>query len=250
MVTNITIYHTADMHNRRSAFPLLRNCRKNGGALLLDSGDAIGGSNTLFYPAEPILAEMNEMEYAAMAMGNREFHYLRSVISMRARSVNFSLLAANIEDRTGRTSHCWKDYIVLLSGGLKIGVTGLSPVQFPEESFLSMLSGFSFIPPREALGRTMAKMKGEGVDFTILLSHLGIDDDRKIAESCSVDLVLGGHSHTLLKSPLSIAGTYIVHSGFFASHVGKVDLTFQEKVLASLAYEALPTGKNERGKRN
>jgi 2',3'-cyclic-nucleotide 2'-phosphodiesterase (5'-nucleotidase family) len=243
-VRKITIFHTADMHNRHAAFPLLRSNRNREAALFLDSGDAIGGSNTLFFPAERILAEMDEVGYAAMAMGNREFHYLRSVISMRAKSVKFPFLAANIVDRTGMVSHCWKDFCVISLMDLKIGVTGLSPVQFSRDSLLARLSGFTFIPPGEALAETLEKMKREKVDLTILLSHLGLDDDLELAESTGVDLILGGHSHSFLPKPLSVAGTYVIHSGFYGSHVGHAELTFEERSLTSLTYEALHTGED------
>lgn len=43
------------------------------------------------------------------------------------------------------------------------------------------------------------RLKSQGVDIIIVLSHCGLDVDRIMAAKCPlIDLVVGGHSHTFL----------------------------------------------------
>src|ERR1700687_2509032 len=90
------VVHTNDLHNRLPR-QTLEAVRKPG-ALLLDSGDAIRGSNWVYAKREPILEEMRESGYQAMAMGNREFHYLRSILRGRFKQAGFPILSANVVD--------------------------------------------------------------------------------------------------------------------------------------------------------
>lgn len=221
----LTLYHTGDLHDRRHVFSLMKKLPVDGGTLFLDSGDALGGSNTLFYLREPIINMMNDMGYAAMAMGNREFHYLRYVLALRRRNSSFPILAANLRDRTGRASQCWKDRIVLDAGGMRVAITGLTPVQFPLRSFLTDVTGFEFSPPGDALAPVLEDFRNQGAAPVIVLSHLGLDDDTRLAETLDgIDLIIGGHSHTVTREPKVIGRTAIVHTGFHGQYVGKVTM--------------------------
>ena len=75
----IRIYHTSDLHDRRGIVAPLRRMRAQHPGLLFDCGDALRGSQTVYYRNEPIIAEMDAAGYDAQAIGNREFHY--SVLS-------------------------------------------------------------------------------------------------------------------------------------------------------------------------
>jgi len=236
----LTLYHTGDLHDRRHVFSLLEKLPVDEGTLFLDSGDAIGGSNTLFYLREPIIALMNKMRYTAMAMGNREFHYLRGVLAHRHRSASFPILAANLRDRTGKVSHCWQNGIVLDVGEIKIALTGLTPVQFPLRSFLTDVTGFEFSTPREALLPVLEDFRNQGVTLVILLSHLGLSDDIMLAKTVEgIDLIIGGHSHTVTREPKVVGRTAIVHSGYYGQYIGKVSVSIDEGNPSSIEYQLI-----------
>src|SRR5581483_10881485 len=97
----LTLLHTNDMHDSRQALDWLRACPERSECLLVDVGDSLRGSNTVWHWDEPIVRDMNELGYAVQAMGNREFHYLRTVLRHRARQRRFPLLACNVEDLRG-----------------------------------------------------------------------------------------------------------------------------------------------------
>lgn len=240
-MSQLTIFHTNDLHNRRGVFSLLKRVCRDENTIFLDGGDALGGSNTLFYFREPVISLMNEVGYTAMAMGNREFHYLRVVLRHRFKNARFPILSANVKDLTGRTSSCWKDYILVKIGGLTVGITGLSPVQFPERSFLTRLTGFLFLTPDEAMKTLLKSLKETHVDLLIVLSHLGVREDERLAAAFDdIDLIIGGHSHTLLREPLKIKETYIVQTGCFGRYAGRIALTCGNGGIRTLEYELIP----------
>ncbi|MDQ7824784.1 MAG: metallophosphatase [Candidatus Eremiobacteraeota bacterium] len=239
----ITIYHTNDLHNRYQLFSLLKQVPRDERTFLFDSGDALGGSSTLFYPREPVLSAMNDAGYTAMAMGNREFHYLRPVLALRAKSARFPILSANVKDLTGKSSHCWKDHLIVEAGTLRVGVMGLTPVQFPEHSFLTRCTGFLFIPPLVALREILGEFEALGVHCVIVLSHLGLRDDRELAEKTrGVDLILGGHSHRVLHEPLRVGKTLIMQAGSHGRYMGKCVIEAGERPLRLASYGLIPGG--------
>lgn len=227
------------MHNSRAVFRLLETLKMAPGAILLDSGDAIGGSNTIFYPHETILTLMSKAGFAAMALGNREFHYLRAVTRSRAASANFPLVCANIEDLSAQTP--WRKSIVLNAWGRSIGITGLSPVQFPRESPWTWLTRFVFEDPVLAAARVAAELRGK-VDLLLLLSHVGLAEDRRIAAQVEgYDIILGGHSHTVLSEPLRVNSTLIFQTGSHGRYLGKIEIEEEDSRLQVVSYRLIPT---------
>lgn len=62
--------------------------------------------------------------------------------------------------------------------------------------------------------------------LTVALTHIGIDQDRQLAESVpGIDLIVGGHSHTVLPDGERVGETLIVHAGSHARFVGRVDVS-------------------------
>jgi len=68
------IYHTSDLHDHRHIVAPLKRLRAERPGLLVDCGDALRGSQTVYYGNEPIVAEIDAAGYDLQAMGNREFH--------------------------------------------------------------------------------------------------------------------------------------------------------------------------------
>lgn len=243
---NLTIYHTNDLHNRQHIFPYLLGVKNNGNTLLLDAGDAIGGSSTLFKFSESALEKMNDVGYDAITMGNRELNYIRWVLKIRAKQANFPILSANMEDLTGRSAGCYISHIIKEINGIKVGIFGLTPVQYLENSCWLHILRFRFHDPLKT-SRKMVEILRNKVDLLILLSHLGIDDDKKIAREISgIDLIIGGHSHTILKDPVYINNTYIFQAGCYGKLYGKIDIqvdTGKSPGISNLEYKLIEVNK-------
>lgn len=224
----LTLLHTNDLHDRRAVFPVLEQYPRDRSTLLVDAGDAIRGSNTVFRLHEPILDAMSRVGYDAMTFGNREFNYLRGVLNRRHAQVTFPFVCANVRDLRDKVNHLWQPTLVKQVGDVRVGLIGLTPVQYLEPSYWQPLFGFQFFPPMEVLEPLVASLRPQ-VDALVLLSHSGFDADCQIARTIEgIDVIVGGHSHTLLETPRRIGGTAIVQTGAYGRFVGKMRLRAKE----------------------
>lgn len=218
----VTIYHTTDLHDHRKILLELMKVPKDVKTLFLDSGDAIGGSNTAFRFSEPIVDMMNRIPYDAMAMGNREFNYLRWVLKIRHRQARFPVLCANLQDQRGCADNYYSPYLIKEIGGMKLGIIGLTPVQYEDGSFWHRVMGFSFKDPFKTAEKLVSELK-DRTDYIILLSHLGLEQDEKMARMVDgIHLIIGGHSHVLLEKPLRVNDSFIFNAGAFGGHYGRI----------------------------
>ena len=167
---------------------------------------------------------MSELGYHAMTMGNRELHYVPAILERRAKERTFPLLAANLIELWARPS-TWQEGLSLEVGGLKVGIFGMTVVQYPVGSLYEKLFGLRFLPPETLIEYLVEKYQAEH-DLVIFLSHLGIDWDRKLARKLSkkpklkCDLILGGHSHSTLEKPEVYGKTRLSHIGSHSSAFG------------------------------
>ncbi len=244
MSEELTIYHTNDLHNRlpgNFVFPEKPD-------LLMDAGDAIGGSNTLFKFHEPVLCKMRELDYDCMAMGNREFHYIRSIMKKRRDETGFPLLSANLLDLTDRIDGIISPFIIKEIRGIKVAVMGLTVQILPPRSFWESVFKFKFLDPVSTALEYIPELR-EKSDLIIILSHLGTDMDMKIAGTVpGIDLIIGGHSHTPMEKPLETGRTLIVQAGYHAKSFGslKVKLKKVEKnyILNGYEFKLIPIHKS------
>ncbi len=144
------IFHTSDLHNRlrpAAAERIAALKRGHPGALLLDAGDAIAAGNLGFSPGgEPILRLMAEVGYDAMAMGNRESHPNRAVLSKKLRDASFPILAANLTPSRPPLPPTVKPYVIFL-GPPRVAVIGLAPQITKPRSAWARVTSFTFEDP-------------------------------------------------------------------------------------------------------
>ncbi len=217
----ITILHTGDMHNRlteEKAEHLKQLKLANHSSLLLDSGDAIWAGNVFVRPGgEPALKLMNRAGYDAMAMGNREFHFLDIGFRSKIRNADFPVLSANIRAKNGGSLPILP-HIVKTVSGLKVAIFGLSVPMIIEKSFAAKASNFFFVKPVEAASQIVPTLKKEA-DLVFALTHIGLERDIELAEKVAgINLIFGGHTH--VKEIVQIGNTAIIHSGWHAKYIG------------------------------
>lgn len=218
----LRLIHSADVHGTSALYEALSEFSQQPDTLLLDAGDAISGSNTAFRWDEPNLTRMSELGFSAMTMGNRELHYLPAVLELRNRQRNFPLLAANLVDLWGREK-TWQDGVSLRVGELKVGVFGMTVVQYPVGSLYEKILGLRFLPP-ESLMEPLCRQY-EDHDVVIFLSHLGVTLDRELARivqagGFKLDLILGGHTHVTFREPEKFGQTLLSHIGSHSAGFG------------------------------
>ncbi len=90
--------------------------------------------------------------------------------------------------------------------------------------------------PEHEIGRVLSAYDESDYDLLIVLSHLGFDKDKEIASRIpEIDLIVGGHSHTVIEKPVVENGVIISQAGAFGEYVGEIvlDFDFQKKQIAS-----------------
>ena len=217
-----------------TAIALQRQVAQEDGrtVLQLDGGDQFQGS--LFYTAlhgDVELAVMHATGTEAMAVGNHEFDNGPDNLARFVRAARFPVLSANIEAE-GALAGLLRPYALFDRAGLRIAVIGLTT----EETRTSSSPGpdIAFRPPGPALAAAATRARAEGASVVVALSHLGLARDRALAaEVPGIDVIVGGHSHSLLSNvedgaagpfPILAGKTLIVQAGAYGRYLGRLDL--------------------------
>ncbi len=226
-VRELLILHTNDTHSRIEPIPandsnsrsagkagfvrratLIKEMRKeNPDLLLFDCGDFSQGSPYYnMFRGEVEVKLMNVMGYDACAIGNHEFDFGLENMARLFRMAEFSVVCANYDVKGTVLEGLVKPYVVIERNGLKIGVFGVSPAL---EGLVQAknFEGVIFEEPVEAAQRVARILKeDEGCDLVVCLSHLGwqmesCSDEKLVAATRNIDVVLGGHTHTYFEKP-------------------------------------------------
>lgn len=223
-MASFTILQTSDLHGRltpEGEGRLREMLQDQPGCLLLDSGDACGAGNLGYRPREPSLEALSRLGCRAMVAGNREAHVWRSVMAAKIARASFPVLCSNLTCRFG-PSPCSDRLTLLAEDGLRLGLFGLTVPMITRRMFARFLSDLLFEDPTATARKMVAELRAEH-DAVILLSHLGLRQDRDLArEVPGIDLILGGHSHVELREPERVGGTWICQPGahgFWATRV-------------------------------
>ncbi|MDQ7825114.1 MAG: bifunctional UDP-sugar hydrolase/5'-nucleotidase [Candidatus Eremiobacteraeota bacterium] len=221
---------------------------KNGNAgrtVLVDSGDCATGTalSNAFYGI-PVIEYMNLAGYDAMALGNHEFDWgVGKLMAMRTHA-KFPFLAANLIDRrTGKVPPYAQPYSIVEKEGVKIGLVGLITMNTTILQNPNRIKNLLFLPPEEPARKAIEELHRKGVRIILVLSHLGVEDDKALARKVpGIACIIGGHSHTALQQPLKVDETVIVQTGCHGSSLGKVKLILDSDSgsVKSFAGELIP----------
>lgn len=231
---HLSIFHTNDMHGRLEAMVRLsafaRRLRTEAEAhgqevFFWDAGDAADrrvrlGSITKGAAFSPILSAMG---YTLQTMGNAiSLPYGPQAMANVAARADFPILAANCRDGDGPLPDGLQEYVIIpLPHSLTVGVIGLTaPWGGLYEIFGLRLPDFC-----EVARNLVGKLRKRGVVLIVVLSHLGLEDDLRLAETVTgIDLIIGAHSHDRLPTGEERNGVLIAQAGEYAEALGRVDL--------------------------
>lgn len=178
-----------------------RKANEGKNVLLLNGGDNFQGS--LFYTTYKGKAEaefLNLMKFDAMTVGNHEFDDGEDALVPFLEEVTFPVLSANVHPNAqSKVGDKIKPSLVLDVGGQKIGIIGAVTTDTPE--IASPGPNIAIEDDIKTITAEVEKLKGEGVNKIIALTHVGYPRDKElIARIPGVDVVVGGHSHSLLSN--------------------------------------------------
>ncbi|XP_023246083.1 apyrase-like [Copidosoma floridanum] len=174
----------------------LLNERPN--AIFLNAGDNYQG--TLWhnvYRWNASVHFLNKLSHDAMTIGNHDFDDGIAGLVPFLKRANAPIVVANIDDSLEPTiQNYYKNSTIITRGNRRIGVIG---VIIQSTNILSNTEKLKFLDEIESVNAEATRLKAKGVDIIIVLSHCGLDVDRKIAANCpDIDVIVGGHSHTFL----------------------------------------------------
>ncbi len=211
---------------------------RSNNSILVDGGDQFQGTLFYTYYKGKLAAEMmNKLGYDGMTVGNHEFDDGPEVLRGFMDAVEFPVLMSNA-DFSGEELLADKllKSTVIERGGEKIGLIGLTPQDTDE--LASPGPNITFTDPSEAVQGEVDKLTEMGVNKIIVLSHSGYGVDQKVAANTTgVDVIVGGHSNTLLSNtsdraegpyPTMVGSTAIVSAYAYGKFLGELNVTFND----------------------
>lgn len=220
-----------------------RKANEGKNVLLLNGGDNFQGS--LFYTTYKGKAEaefLNLMKFDAMTVGNHEFDDGEDALVPFLEEVTFPVLSANVHPNAqSKVGDKIKPSLVLDVGGQKIGIIGAVTTDTPE--IASPGPNIAIEDDIKTITAEVEKLKGEGVNKIIALTHVGYPRDKElIAKIPGVDVVVGGHSHSLLSNTDDKAeGPYptmidnpdgykvpVTQAASYSKYLGEFTITFDD----------------------
>ncbi|MEQ6201612.1 bifunctional metallophosphatase/5'-nucleotidase [Sulfitobacter sp. HNIBRBA2951] len=211
---------------------------RTNNAILVDGGDQFQGTLFYSYYKGKMAAEfMNKLGYDGMTVGNHEFDDGPEVLAGFMDAVDFPILMSNADvsaepllaDKLAKST-------VIERGGEKIGLIGLTPEDTDE--LASPGDNITFSDPVAAVQGEVDALTAMGVNKIIVLSHSSYAVDQKVAaETTGVDVIVGGHSNTLLSNtndraegpyPTMVGDTAIVQAYAYGKYLGELNVTFDD----------------------
>jgi len=239
----LTIVHTNDVHSRiegddseligfpRFATFIKQVKEENPNTLILDAGDITHGTPDVnITQGEAMIDLMNKIGYDAMAPGNHDFNYGYNRLVELKSMADFPILGANVVPQSGKMD--LDEYVIKEVAGLKIGIFGLATPETKYKSSPKNTEGVDITDPIAKAKEMVEKLQAEKVDMIIAISHLGLDEGSEIKSSDvakqvdGIDLIVDGHSHTLLENGMQYGDTLIVQTGEHLKNIGVVEVTF------------------------
>ncbi|RIE17406.1 bifunctional metallophosphatase/5'-nucleotidase, partial [Candidatus Cryosericum septentrionale] len=216
--------------------------------LLVDAGDAIQGATVAnLFQGKNVIEVYNAMGYNVATLGNHEWDYGQQVLKDRIAEAKFDYVNANV---TG-VNLGWKSNVIKNVAGINIGLFGVITSDLPIIVATSSLTGVGVADPITTAQNQIVDLKGQGAQYIVALSHCGYDNggaplDPAIAAGApGINLIIGGHSHTVLKTEVMVGKTMITQTGTAGAYVGKEVIgftTYQGKVIRqNVSYELVPT---------
>ncbi|PYF42636.1 2',3'-cyclic-nucleotide 2'-phosphodiesterase (5'-nucleotidase family) [Metamycoplasma alkalescens] len=233
--------------------------------LLLSAGDLIQGLPLSDSDKGLTISKVaHQMGYDAVAIGNHEFDWgLPHMFDIEKATERMPFLSANtvwnekalngkvkirkedgsfteidVKTKDGKTpkvgEKVFTPYIIkTLKSGLKVGIMGITT---PDTKFTSLpinSEHVDFLDPVQSANKAVEELKAQGVNFIVALTHLGVNrsdtawDGREFAKKAKgVDIVLDGHSHTLVKIEAHQNNkTYLTQAECHTKYLSELDIT-------------------------
>lgn len=208
--------------------------------LFLFAGDTISPSvESITHKGAQMIEAWNVARLDYATFGNHEFDFGPEVLLERIKESRFGWVAANVIDKkTGQSFGGVSPYVIREFDGVKIGIIGLV---LPETKTTSRPGpDVEFLSPCETANKFIPEIHSKGAQVVVALTHLSMSEDKEVARCSDVDLIIGGHEHTLLESVAG--GAPIFKMTADARELGRIDLNISKSTgkLESIDWKVIP----------
>ena len=219
----------------------------NDNVLILHAGDTITGSvySTVFKGRDEVDI-MNMIGVDAATIGNHFVDYGLENFTEIMKERKFPTLSINIKNKSDGSLYA-TPYIITNVNGLNVAIIGLTTTDavYNPEYVKDLIFDEEIKTLKDFVKKTPLHKTN---DITILLSHIGYEADKKVAEAIpnTFDIIIGGHSHTELKEADIVKGTPIVQTGYYGMNLGHIDLSVSNGIVdkSNLIYKLIPMDEN------
>ena len=246
----INIIHTNDTHSqidgiymdeqpiggvieRASFLELMR--QEDPQLIYLDAGDMVQGSP--YFNIWNGMVEMKAMNLQGLicsTFGNHEFDNGVDFLDDMLKYACFPIINCNYDVKGTPLEQYTRPSMTIERKGVRIGITGVT-CDPNNLIFTRNWEGITYLDPVETANAEAAKLRNEGCDMVILLSHVGYypndsTGDRYIAaHSVGIDLIIGGHTHTNIENGETVLNAegrpvVITQTGAKAAPIGFINI--------------------------
>ena len=262
-IKKLTLLHSNDMHGDF----LAENLDKKlvGGVSLLSgyinkvreecpntvyciAGDMFRGSVIdSEYQGISTIEIMNMLSPDVVTLGNHETDYGVAHLLFLEKCARFPIINANMYIKTNQT-RLFKPVYIKRIDGINILFIGILTEEVIAQTKNDGIIG-SFVDIEDAakeVGRICNTYNSLDMDLTVLLTHIGFEEDKKLAEKLDpdwgVDIIVGGHSHTFIDEPAVVNNVVIVQAGTGTDQIGRfdIDIDMDNNCIDKYTWQAIP----------
>ena len=190
---------------------------------------------------------MNMLSPDIVTVGNHEIDYGIAHLLFIEKCAQFPIINANLYIKSNGT-RLFTPFKIISMDDMKILFIGIITEEVMAAAKSDGLIG-SFIDTAEAakeVGKICNTYNAIDIDFTVLLTHIGLEEDIKLAEildpDWGVDLIIGGHSHTFMDEPIKVNDIVIAQAGEGTDNIGRfdIDVDTDDNCIDSYTWEFIP----------
>ncbi|MEG4499791.1 bifunctional UDP-sugar hydrolase/5'-nucleotidase [Microcoleus sp. F10-C6] len=220
--------------------------------LFVISGDMVQGSLIdKEYRGLSTIEIMNYLAPDVVTLGNHELDYGLPHLLFLEKMANFPIVNANLYIKK-YNKRLMNPYIILNVDGFDIMFIGIVTEEVLKSLKLDTSIG-TFVSLEDAaleVGKICNAYKNQDIDLTVLMTHIGFEEDKKLAALLNpewgVDMIIGGHSHTILEQPAQVNDILIAQAGVGTDQIGRFDIVVDDDTnsIVEWKWQLLPVDNN------
>ena len=196
---------------------------------LVSAGDIFHGTTfATLETGESVLNVMNQVGYDLMVPGNHDFDYGQDRLLELELLADFPMISANIQNADDDTD-VFEPYFIQEFDGVKVGFFGITSPETVYKTHPDNVIGLNFLDPISQ-AELMVEELEPLVDVIIMLAHVGLDESTLVTTEDivlavdGIDVVIDGHSHSVLQNGLMVNETLIVSTGEYMKNLGVLSI--------------------------